>query len=501
MRFDAAQPSGWREYVLVTGVLAALTGVGSLLPQSYYVQVGLLYLLAINLLSLRVGRGPILTAGVLAAFCWDFIFVPPYFNFAIYNLEDIVLLITYFVVALVVGQLTARIRAQARNERLRQERATALFQFTRVLAEAKTLDEAAEMAVRHMNELLGIQTALIFNQENTQELEAPAYTSFDFGERALSTALWALRNRQLVGRFTDVQPDDDGYFVPLLREEQAFGVLGVKIPPTENLTLGQRDLLDAFAQQLALMVERTRLRAASEREKLLTESEKLHRALLESVSHELRTPLAVIMATCDKFPRYHVENYPEFVAEIQTAGLRLTHLVGNLLDQTRLDSGPLKPLLDWSDPRDLINAAVKGAGRALTSHPLEIIVSSDMPLVRLDFALAEHMLVNLLLNAALHTPPGTPVSITAGLEPGDTRVFFTVADRGPGFPSILREQLFKKFTRGSDAPSGGLGLGLSIVRGFTVAQGGDVVLGDNPGGGAQITLYLPHVVAKNSPPE
>jgi len=501
LRFEEAQPSGWREYLLVAGVIAALTGAGLLLPESYYVQVGLLYLLAINLLSLRVGRAPILTAGILAAFCWDFLFVPPYFNFAIYNLEDILLLITYFVVALVAGQLTARIRAQARNERLRQERATALFQFTRVLAEAKTLDEAANMAVRHMNDLLGVQTALVFTRENTLELEPPAPASFAIDGNELQSATTALSSRQSVGRFTEVQSNAVGYYLPLVREEQVFGVLGIKIPPGKILTNGQKELLEAFSQQLALMIERARLRAAGEREKLLAESEKLHRALLESVSHELRTPLAVIMATCDKFSNYNSDNYAGFVAEIRTAGMRLTHLVGNLLDQTRLDSGPLKPHLDWCDPRDLINAALRGAAGALVNHPLEIMVSDDMPLVRIDFALAEHMLVNLLLNAALHTPAGTPVSIIAGLDAASARVFFAVADRGPGFPALLREQLFKKFVRGEAAPSGGLGLGLSIVRGFTLAQGGEVVLGDNPGGGAKITLYLPHFVAKNSPPE
>jgi two-component system sensor histidine kinase KdpD len=179
----------------------------------------------------------------------------------------------------------------------------------------------------------------------------------------------------------------------------------------------------------------------------------------------------------------------------------LTRLVGNLLDQTRLESEALQPHLDWCDPRDLVHAAREETKDALAGHPLEVAVPADMALVRADFALTEHMLVNLLLNAALHTPAGTPVSISAGVEPAGARVFFTVADRGPGFPAALRDQLFNKFVRGIAAPSGGLGLGLSIVRGFTVAQGGEVVLGDNPGGGAKITLYLPHTVEENFPPE
>jgi two-component system sensor histidine kinase KdpD len=500
-RFDASAHSGWVEYAVVLGVVAALTGVGMLLPKNYYVQVGLLYLLAINVLSLRLGRGPILTAGVLVALTWEYVFAPPYFQFRIDHLQDLVLFGLYFAVALIAGQLTARIRAQARDEHLRQERATALFQFTRGLAEAKTLAEAAAAAVRIIDELLGTQTTVAFAEENRPTLGSDFHGSFTLNEREKVAAGYALRDRQATGRFTESDADCVGYYIPLIHDDHAFGVLGVKLPANEELTRGQRNLLDAFAQQLALLIERTQLRAASEREKLLAESEKLYRVLLESVSHELRTPLSVITASSEELAEAHLPGYVDQVAEIHEAGQRLTRLVGNLLDQTRLESGTLRPHLDWCDPHDLVNAAVESTRDALAGRLLEIAVPENLPFVRVDFALTEQVLVNLLLNAALHTPPGTPVSITADLEADGRRMFFTIGDRGPGFPPALRDGLFNKFIRGSTAPPGGLGLGLSIVRGFVAAQGGEVVLGDNPGGGATITLYLPHTTPDNPPPE
>jgi two-component system sensor histidine kinase KdpD len=128
-------------------------------------------------------------------------------------------------------------------------------------------------------------------------------------------------------------------------------------------------------------------------------------------------------------------------------------------------------------------------------------VPEDFSPVRADFALTEHALANLIFNAAQHTPAGTPVTISAGLTADGRRVFIMVADRGPGIPPTQRERLFLKFTRGEAARAGGLGLGLSLVRGFIAAQGGEVVIGDNPGGGAAITLYLPHVATDNPPPE
>jgi two-component system, OmpR family, sensor histidine kinase KdpD len=265
------------------------------------------------------------------------------------------------------------------------------------------------------------------------------------------------------------------------------------VPADRILTLEQRDLLDAFARQIALTVERDHLRAAQERERLLAESDRLHRTLFDSVSHELRTPLAVIAAALESLAQTSDEPLrAELVSEMRIATRRLSRLVGNLLDQTRLESGTLRPKLDWCDPRDLVNAALEAARDSLEGHPLETALPETLPPVRADFALTEQALTNLLVNAALHTPAGTPIFITAGIDGGGSRAFFTVADRGPGFPPAMRERLFRKFTRGDAARAGGLGLGLSIVRGFIAAQGGEVVLGENPGGGAVFTLYLPH---------
>ena len=167
-------------------------------------------------------------------------------------------------------------------------------------------------------------------------------------------------------------------------------------------------------------------------------------------------------------------------------------MVNNLLDQTRLESGALKPRLDWCDAHDLINAAQDGVQDSIGDHPLEVSVPAEMPLFRADFALMEQVIANLLLNAALHTPTGTPIFLAADIDGARKRVFFTVADRGPGLPATMHDRLFKKFQRGDAARAGGLGLGLSIIRGFVVAQGGEVVAGENPGGGAVFTVYLPY---------
>ena len=500
----AEKPAAWldwqpverspaREYGEVFGALAALTvGAWFVAPHSGYLAIGMIYLLAVIALSLRVGRGPVIAAGVASALTWNFLFIPPLFTFRISKFEDGVMFGTYFVVALIAGHLTARIRASERHERMREDRATALFHLTQALSVARTLDDAVFAALRQADTLFAAQSALLLGNDNHAGLTPHFAGSFTLGEKELGVADWVWRNRKKAGRFTDTLPSAEGFYVPLVREDTAVGVLVVRVPPDAALTLAQRDLVESFATQLALLVERESLRAAGEREKLLAESEKLHRALLDGVSHELKTPLAVLSGAIESLTTGDAATRATLTAEIRTATRRLTRLVDNLLDQTRLESGALKPRLDWCDAHDLVNAAVDGVRDSLAGHPFESDVPDDLPLFRADAALMEQVIANLLLNAALHTPAATPIFLTAGAEAGRARVFFTVADRGPGFPMEMRERLFQKFQRGDAARAGGLGLGLSIIRGFVAAQGGEIVVGENPGGGAVFTVYLPY---------
>lgn len=492
-------PAG-REYAEMLVILACLTAVSwFIVPHAGYLAVGLLYLLAVIALSLRVGRGPVLLAGLVSALTWNFLFIPPLFTFVIAKFEDGLMFGTYFAVAVIAGQLTARIRAQERHERLREERATALFHLTEALSAARTLDDAVFAALRQADALFGARTALLLGGEG--RLTPHFAGSYTLSEKELGVADWAWRNRRKAGRFTDTLPSSEGFHLPLVREDAAVGVLVIHVAPAVRLTLAQRDLVESFANQLALVVEREQLRAASEREKLLAESEKLHRALLDGVSHELKTPLAVLTVAAENLATGDPATRPALAAEIRTATRRLSRLVNNLLDQTRLESGALQPRLDWCDAHDLVNAALDGVRDSLAGHPFESAIPGDLPLFRADFALMEQVIANLLLNAALHTAPDTPIFLAAGVDQARARLFFTVADRGPGLPAAMRDRLFQKFQRGDAARAGGLGLGLSIIRGFVAAQGGEIVAGENPGGGAVFTVYLPLEAHGNVPSE
>jgi two-component system sensor histidine kinase KdpD len=175
--------------------------------------------------------------------------------------------------------------------------------------------------------------------------------------------------------------------------------------------------------------------------------------------------------------------------ELDEATTRLNRLVRNLLDLSRLEAGHLRPHLDWHDVRDLVHTTLHSLGRTLAQHPVKVDIPPDMPPTKLDSALTEQILANLLNNAAVHTPAGTPIEVRARAESGE--LVLEVADHGPGLPPGNPERLFERFQRGADAAPGGTGIGLSLVKGFAEAQGGTMTATHRDGGGALFTVRLP----------
>jgi two-component system sensor histidine kinase KdpD len=450
---------------------------------------GLVFLLVVVLLALFVGRGPVLLAGALSALAWNFFFLPPRFTFIIARPEDGILFGTYFVVALVLGQLVARIRGQAEAERRREERSTALYELTRELAEAGSRDEVVWQLVGQVNRVFRAPSAVSLYVG--EKLSPHPDNTLALTEKELSVSDWAFRNRKAAGHFTDNLPGAGALHLPLATERKAFGVLAVALPE-QNLALAQRDLLETFARQAALVLDRGELRAAAEQTRLLAESERLSRVLLNSISHELRTPLAASTSAASALAEADGstdEQRRTLVAEIQEANARLNRIVGNLLDVTRLESGKIMPRLDWYDARDLVQTTIRELQSELSAHVVKIELLPQPMLVRCDFSLMQHALANLLINAASYTPPGTVVEVQAQFT--ENCLVLTVADRGPGIPPELMPRIFDKFFRAPDAPTGGSGLGLTIAKGFIEAQGGTITAMNRPGGGALFSLRLP----------
>lgn len=496
VRADADQPPasrrGWRlpaeaewpQYLKAAGGVVLVTLLNLALASIVGSRsVGLSYLTMIVALAMFLNRGPVYLAATLSAILWDVLFLPPRFTFYIGNVEDAMMFAMYFIVALGMGHLISRIRAKERMDRRREERSTAMYLLTLELGDASTWEEIERAVVGNVERSFKAGATLLL-------ADSQGRFQATLAERELGAAVWAYEHIQPAGRFTDTLPMTDAMYLPLHTRNNAFGVLRLLWRQSSPPTIEQRTMLDGFQRHISLVVDRQRLREAKAQSHLLAESERLGQTLLNAVSHELRTPIAAIQTAASGWrPDLSPDVQNTLIAEIRQASHRLGRLVANLLDMARLESGHVKPRKDWCDVNDIINAALKRVGGDTAQREVLVHVPPGFPLIMVDSRLIEQALVGLLLNAAMHTPAGTPVEISAAV--GEDVVVITVADRGPGLTAEALPRVFDKFYRAPGAVAGGTGLGLSIVKGFVEAHGGHVHASNRPAGGAVFTIELP----------
>jgi two-component system sensor histidine kinase KdpD len=488
---DLSRDFGWGAATVAVVTLASwflqrLTG---------YQAVGILYMLSIVVLATMLNRWAVLFVAALSAVLWDFLFIPPAFTFHINSLQDRMMFAMFFIVAVVVGRLTSRLRTREIAERKREQRTQALNRLLEGVSASTSLEDGLHRAVREMDLVFGARTAVLLSDVGGRKLEAVPHPAGTFlpDEREVGVATWAFEKSQVAGRFTDTLPDAAALYVPLTTSNGTLGILGVNFTERNALTLDERELLETFAVQIAALVERYRLIEGAGQARLAAESERLHRTLLDSVSHELKTPLAVIEAATDgldvQLTEASVPLGKTFLDEIKQANKRLSRVVSNLLDMTRIETGRLPLNLEWCEPAELLQSAAEMIRNEISLERINISAPDDMPLVRLDFGLMEQALCNLLTNAATYSPADKPIQMSAQLD--DKILVLRVADQGIGLTTGEETKVFEKFYRGVRARPGGTGLGLSIVRGFARAHHGEVIAENNPAGGAVFTIRLP----------
>jgi two-component system sensor histidine kinase KdpD len=479
--------SRYVEYAWALGIPCALGIPGwLLLPGTGYVFIGLMYLLAVIFAALRLSRGPVLLMSAVSALVWNFFFIQPQFTLQINKLQDIIMFVMFFIVALSMGHLTSRLRQREQAEIRRQRQTAALLRVTQSAALTAEPERGLKEALETIGELLKAETTLIIRHSD-RSLPGSPHPASTFAPAAKEWGVinWTYENKQPAGRFTDTLPESQATWFPLQTATAVMGVLGVRLDPEAVLDFGARVSVEAFALQLALVLEKEHFVQAITRAQLLHQSERLQRTLLDSVSHELKTPLTVIQASLEGLSGVK----SPYLDELQTASRRLQRVVNNLLQITRIESTAVEPSHEWCLLSDLITEAREIAGEALARHPLTVNLPENLPLLKLDPNLVAQALANILHNAAVYTPPETPIEVTATLEAGQLRL--SIADRGPGLEEGGEAKVFQKFYRAPGSPTGGTGLGLSIARGLIRAVQGDITAANRPGGGAEFVITLP----------
>ncbi|MFZ4766713.1 MAG: DUF4118 domain-containing protein, partial [Roseimicrobium sp.] len=470
----------------IVAIFAIASVCWGLVAFTGYMFVALVFLLAVVIAALRFSRGPVLMMATLSAVCWNYFFIPPIFTFHISKPEDWIMFGMFFIVALSMGSLTSRLRMREVAERRRLRQTDALLRVTQSAALAAEPEKGLAEALRTINELLNASTALIVReQDRALPKVAHQASTFRTSPKEWGVVAWSYEHKQCAGRFTDTLPESAATWFPLQTATSMMGVLGVQLPREARLDFTTRQTVEAFALQLALVLEKEHFIQAVSHAEVLAKSENLHRTLLDSVSHELKTPLAVINASLEGMS----DLKSPYLAEIETATQRLQRVVDSLLHMTRLESEFLKPNLDWCDLHDIIAAAKQAAGESLLTHPLHVVYSDNLRLVKLDHTLFTQALANVLHNAAIYTPQDAAIDISVSLYGDKLRLL--VRDRGPGLPPGDENRVFHKFYRAKGTPAGGTGLGLAIARGFIQAHHGDITAQNHPQGGAQFVIEVP----------
>ncbi len=485
----------WQRYTWSAGLVVLVTLVGfPLRPFINPINLVMLYLLAVVIAALRLGRRPAILASFLSVVAFNYIFVPPYYTYVVSDAQFLLTFAALLVVGVVISTLTAQARDQTRAAQRRQAHTAAMYELSRDLAAAIEPKHIAEIVVSHIGQTLDCPAAMLLPQP---EKLAPCFTAsgFTMDDNEQAVVAWVLQHSRPAGRGTDTLAGAHNSYLPLKAAQNVVGVLGVHLAEeTGLLTPEQWRLLESFANQAAQAIRRVQLAQEARQAQLLRETEKLQTALLNSISHDLRTPLASITGALSS-----LRDDAPFLSEaarnilLSTAweqADRLNNLVGNLLEMTRLEAGATKIRPEPSDAQDLIGVALEQLGHRLGERVITIKAPDDLPLVSVDFVLMVQVLVNLLENAVKYSPPDTPITIRAAATPAEFT--FQVIDRGIGIPEDELERIFQKFYRLQRANGvSGTGLGLSISKGIVEAHGGRIWATNNPDGGAKFTVAIP----------
>jgi two-component system sensor histidine kinase KdpD len=465
-------------------------------------NIAMLFMLTVLLVAYTLGRGPSVLATCISVAVLDFVFVPPRFSFAVSDFQYLVTFGVMLAVGLITGHLTALLRFQVRVARQRENRWRALYEFASRLSGALQPEQVLEATREFVAQAFRARATLLL-PDLEGRLQAPADgdpeppAGIEPG-----TAQWSFDHAQPAGFGTDTLPASRLFYLPLVAPMRTRGVLALA-PGQDARFLGpeQRQQLDTFATVTAIALERVHYIEVAQGALVDMESERLRNSLLAALGHDLRTPLTLLVGLSESLANSKpplAANQLQVAATLKQEALRMGALVANLLDMARIQSGGVHLHLEWQSIEEAVGSALRVCGAVLARHHVRTDLPEDLPLVQFDAPLFERVLCNLFENAAKYTPPGSTVTVDAGVR--GNKIELRVRDDGPGLPPGREEALFEKFARGQqESNMPGMGLGLAICRAIVEAHGGTIHAeraddgnrNGSGGGGARIVIALP----------
>jgi two-component system, OmpR family, sensor histidine kinase KdpD len=462
----------WPYLLSVLSVAIATVVMAYLIPGMPPTNIALLYLLVVLVGATTFGLGPAILSSILAFLAFNFFFVSPLHTFNVTDVQDVVRLLTFLVVAIIASSLAGRARLQADTAARRAAELAALYELSQAIGAEVALERSLPLIAQTTADLLHVPACSVWLYNSEGRLVEHAR----FGTEPTDTC-----RRSDV--FLRVGP-------------RVLGVIRIthaSLQPT--FSASEQKLIDTITTQVVLLLERARLVEQTSHVRALAESDRLKSALLSSVSHDLRTPLAVIKGAATDLLDPTITHDPaaqlELLHVVNEEADRLNRLVGNLLAMSRVEAGSIPSTRSPQHLGELIEAVVDRLRPSLSTRQVRISVPDNLPLVHVNATQFDQVLTNLLENAAKYTPGGSPIAIQA--QPIEGAVQIEVRDAGPGIPEGMKERIFEKFVRGigPERHADGSGLGLAICKGIIEAHGGRMWAENAVNGGASFICTLP----------
>ena len=455
-------PARSRGWVLAVAAPALMTLAGVVLRDRLSLSTEVVGYFLVTVLVGLFGLGPALVTAFLSAGLLNYFFSPPLYTLAVHDPENIVTLVAMVIVGTVVAVVVDRASRRAEQAAHARTEAALLASYARTVL---SHDEPLKRLLEKVRENFGQSSvALLEKQEG----------------------VW--RQIACAGPGGCAEPDEADVDVPVTAEVH-LALRGRTLPATD------RRVLEAAAGQALLALRQQRMTAAAAAAKRRAETTELRTALLSAVGHDLRTPLTSIKAAIGSLRapdlRLSTEDEWELLATVEESTDRLTGLVGNLLDSSRLATGAVEPQLRPVTYDEIVARALTG----LDTAGVVVDVAEQLPAVTADPGLLERVVANIVDNALRHgvldpvAAGGDEPAVAVRASTHGERVELRIVDHGRGLPR--RAAIFTPFQRLGDRDAGGLGLGLSVAKGFVDAMGGTIATEDTPGGGLTVVISLP----------
>jgi two-component system, OmpR family, sensor histidine kinase KdpD len=475
-----------------------------LFPQLAQANLVMIYLLSTALVAVYGGRRAAILNSLLGVAAFDFMFVPPRYSFAVSNAQYLITFAIMLAVALIIGNLNASVRLQARVAGHRERRTSLLYAMTRQLAQTRGRDEMAELAVRHVCQVFDSRAALLFTDESGRMVyPRTPLPQLSFTGADLDVAQWVFDHNKPAGLGTDTLSATGGLYLPLAGGERVFGVLAIQPHNPRRVTLPEQfRLLETFAAQIGLALERAVFAAHAQAAEVRAEAEAIRNALLASISHDLRTPLATIAGgaatLAGNLDALSESDRRALATSVSDEAAHMSERITTLLDLVRLETGAIKPRLEEYELGEIVGSVLHRLETRLRAHRVRIELPESLPWLYVDGRLIEQVLENLVDNASKYTVAGSEICISARAL--TRQVEISVEDNGPGLPGKDPEILFEKFQRGApEGAAAGIGLGLAICRTIVGLHHGRIWAENRHPHGAAFRFSVPQAPAVQVP--